>query len=107
MPVLPNRNSISLGQGSIVRGIIVSLLSFSAVFIATRSDVVQRKDETTGIMVLGITAILLFMTLAYHQLLRIENHRIAEAEAAARENLIQQAFHEQAMINSVPGSVKT
>jgi diguanylate cyclase (GGDEF)-like protein len=46
-------------------------------------------------LALGLTAILAGLTLVYHQLLRFENARLAEAEARAREELSHQAFHDE------------
>ncbi|MEO2177181.1 MAG: EAL domain-containing protein [bacterium] len=47
------------------------------------------------ILVLGMTAILAVMNLAYHRFLRVENTKLADEEALTKENLSHQAFHDE------------
>ena len=54
-----------------------------------------EMQASRELLVLGMTALLAGMTLAYQRLLRIENRRLAEEEALAKEELAHLAFHDE------------
>ena len=47
------------------------------------------------LLVLGFAALLAALTLGYHKLLQVENRRLSEEEARAKERFVYQAFHDQ------------
>lgn len=82
-----------LGMGPLVIYVLVPLILHVILYRFGVPDPEFRMMRE--VLVLGLTAILGCLTLAYHRLLRIENRRLTEKETLSRENLAYQAFHDE------------
>jgi diguanylate cyclase (GGDEF)-like protein len=82
-----------LGMGPLIVYALTPLVLHVALYRFAEPDSASRMFRE--VLVLGITAILAGIALAYHRLLRVENSRLAEERARGQENLAHQAFHDE------------
>lgn len=83
----------ALGMGPLVVYALAPLLMHVIIYRFGSPEPDLR--ELREVLILGIAIILAGLTVFYQRILRIENKRLAETEAATRDRLVHLAFHDE------------